>query len=1162
MKKNGFGRRALLTLLLLALTLGAMAQAAGKLVTLKMKAAPVSRVLVEIKRQTGLNFIYNAGLEKNWPKVNIQLKNKPASTAISQVADIIGCTYTINGTVVTLTQQQVGQARRTISGTVRDEEGNPMVGAPVRVSGTQLMTITDADGHYEMSIPQGRCQLKISYVGMDDQIVLVSAGKLPLKKDITLTDANNLSEVVVTGYQTISKERTTGAFDKVTSKDLAARPTADLSSALQGMVAGMQATEAEDGTATFTIRGQSTLYANAQPLIVVDGFPIDGSFETINPNDVESVTVLKDAAAASIWGTRSANGVIVVTTKKGRSKQLTVEGKAMWRINTNSDLDYILNQADSRTTIDYELRAIQNGWDMGNGYSPSLSNLYGSPLSLAQEYYYDNKYNGLSEADMNAGLEMLRQRSNRQQLKDYLMQTAVLRQYNVSAQGGNDRMDNYISLQYEKNDERTIRRGYDKYMLNYNNQFRFNKHITATASATLQKRSRDFSGVTLQEFAKLSPYEMVLNDDGSYADELNTWNRLEMRNVDMTQFPYSDVSYNMLREVRNRNYKEETTDYRIQLGLTAKIIKGLSYDIKYQYERNDTKTHRYDNEETFYVRNTVDFYNDFDTATGKVGKSYIPTGGIKRDAHAYTFNDVLRNQVNYSDVFGKHDVTAIAGIEISRYVSRSTTYPTVYGFNEKTNTAPQPYYGQQDNVGNMFGYSYYSSSLFSSLATTYYDREDRYVSYYGNASYVYDGRYGASFSIRSDGSNFISKDSSLRWSPMWSAGLKWNIDREAFMKTVGWVDRLTLRGTYGSNGNAEKSTSPETLVSTYTTSSIHGQFTSIASYGNPLLKWEKTKTFNLGVDFSLLHNALSGKIDYYNRYSKDIVGDVTIPNVYGTNRSRFNNAEISNRGVEVQLTGRYTVKPIGLGIQSTVLFSYNKNKIEKLYNPSLYCYQLVEPTTFVEGKPIGSFYSYEFAGTKDGVPYVKGIDGEPSSMNDLTLHNRTIGLDILKYEGTTIAPYTLGWNWQFAWNGLQLSIYMTGKFGAVFRCPAYAPPVVSGNKVFVSRDITRYGESDGTTYPTWPKVNETWMYRWDRYIPNLSSLVESADFIKLKEMDLSWTIPQQWLSRVNIKGASIFAQARNLGMLWKANKYGYDPEWLPGTNKPATSISFGATIDL
>ena len=974
MQKPRKTKRMFMLILMALLSLAPLAQqahaqqAAQKNVTLNLKSVNVKDFFNEVTKQTGLNFICKSDLANQLPRVTVQEKNTPVRQMLAKVFAQLGCNYEIEGNFVTVTRKQTGGLNRPLSGTVRDASGEPLIGVTVALANSNVRTITDNDGHYQLNIPATACEVEFSYIGTESYTLQVAGGNSALRRNVTLESDNLLDEVVVTGYQTISKERTTGSFDKINAKDLETRPTADLSSALQGMVAGMQATENEDGTVTFAIRGQSTLYADAQPLIVVDGFPIEGTFTSINPNDVESVTILKDAAAASIWGARSANGVIVITTKKSHDKKLKVQGKAFWRIQTNPDLDYVLNQASSKSTVDYEIKGNEMGWDMGYAYTPTLSNFYGGALSQAQELYFKHKYFGLSESAMNAGLDELRNRSNRQQLKDYLMQTALLQQYNVNLQGGSEKLSNYLSLMYEKNDERTIKRGYNRFMLNYNNEYKFNKYITATVGATLQKRSQDQTGVTLQEFTELSPYDMIKNADGSYAYQPYIYDNLMIDQVDTSSFPYSDFSYNMLREVENRKYKTTTSNYRVQLGLNFKIIKGLNYDIKYQYERNEYTTTQYDNEETFFVRDRVNFYSDFDTNTGVATNSYLPTGGIKRSRNGVNFNDVFRNQLNYSNIFGKHDITAIAGIEMSRYVNRSTTNPTVYGYVATTNTAQIPGYGQNDNIGNLYDYSYYNTDYFNSLATTYTDREDRYLSYYGNVGYMFDERYGASFSIRSDGSNFVSKDASLRWSPMWSAGVKWNVHKEGFMKDLAWVNRLSLRATYGINGNAEKTTSPETLIYTYTNSTIHGTAGYVVNYGNPLLKWERTKTFNVGADFSLFNNVLSGKIDYYNRFSVDVIGNVTVPSAYRTSTQRFNNAEISNKGVEMELTGNFKVKSIGLGIRSTITYAYNKNKIEKLYNPSLYCYQLIDPSTFVEGKPIGTIYSYEFAGTEEGIP--------------------------------------------------------------------------------------------------------------------------------------------------------------------------------------------------
>lgn len=1044
-----------------------------------------------------------------------------------------------------------------------DTNGEPLIGVTVKDRESGAATVTNLEG--EFSLPLGSSSaapvLQFSYIGKTDMTLKANTQK---RMNVIMEDDDHvLDDVVVTGYQTLSKERVTGSFDKVGQYVLANRPTSDLSSALQGVVAGMQATENEDGSVDFLIRGTSSLYASTSPLIVVDGFPIEGTFSSINPNDVESVTVLKDAAAASIWGARSANGVIVVTTKKGQKGKLKVDVQGFLKINTRQDLDYVLSQADSRTTVDYELQAIENGWSLGD-FTPSLYYL-SSPMSLVHNYYYANKYYGMSDEEMNQNLDRLRETSNRSQIKKYLMQTQALQQYNASLSAGSDKYDTYASLMYEKNAEQTVRRGYERYMLNFNNSYKFNSWLTGTLSGTFQRKTQNNSGCTISDLASLSPYELLLNEDGSYASQISSWNTLIMDNAQLQSLPYTDYSYNLLQEVRSRDYKTTTTRYRVNLGLNAKIWRNLVFDTKFQYERNETDTRNYDSEETNYVRQLVNYYTSYDLSNDVLNTQYIPSGGIIRSSKSHNQNYVWRNQLSYNETFaGKHDVTALAGMEMSEYKTASTTYPYVLGYDPDTNTSKAPFYGSATTAACIDGYPDYYGTLSSMVETTFSDRVDKYMSFFGNIAYVYDGRYGASFSIRSDGSNYVTEDKSLRWSPMWSVGGRWNITSEKFMEsTKGWLDRLTLRATYGINGNAEKSTSPQTLITSYSNATTGTTVAYISSYGNPLLRWEETYTTNIGLDFSFLHGMFAGKVDYYHRLGKYIVGTVTIPSVYGSTTQKYNNAEILNDGFEAEVTGNFRINPIDLKISSTVTFAYNKNEVKKLFYPDLYCYQLVDDGTFVEGKPIGAIYSYEYAGVKDGTPYVKTADGEEWSMSDLTLHNRTLGLDKLTYSGTTISPCTFGWVNQFTWKGLNLYVYITGKFGGVFRKPVAGDIPLANSKAFISKYITDLVESDGTSYPTVPAEGDYMCYCWGRYLPNLQSDIRSASFLRLKEIDLSYNIPAYLLRRLHLTGLKVFMQARDLGLLYTANKEGYDPEWLPGEGyKPSTSIMFGLNVSL
>lgn len=1138
--------------------------AQGNNITVRYDKKSLQTLLDEVERQSGYYRMQYVVDDVAPYTISGNIDGLSAADAVRRLLSGTPLKMEVNGHFIHVfnpqkTYTQQGASGRTVKGRVFDKNGETLIGVTVRDRQTGAATVTNLDGEFTLPVAAkgDYSTLTLSYIGKKDTEVRASHRK---PANIVMDDDDKmLADVVVTGYQTLSKERVTGSFDKVGQEVLANRPTSDLSSALQGLVAGMQATENQDGSVDFLIRGTSSLYANTQPLIVVDGFPIEGTFSSINPNDVESVTVLKDAAAASIWGARSANGVIVVTTKKGQKGKLRVDAQAFYRINTSPDLDYMLAQADSRTTVDYELLALKNEWSL-SPFSNSIWNIT-SPLSMVQEYYYANKYFGMSDGEMNQNLDRLRATNNRDQIKKYLLQTQALQQYNISLSAGSNKHSTYASVLYEKNDEATVKNGYERFILNFNNSYKFNSWLTGTLSGNFQRKQQQSGGPTYSEIASLSPYEMLVNADGSYAKNIGSWNTLIAENYPLQNLPYKDMSYNLLREVRGRNKKTETTSYRVNIGLNAKVWRNLVFDTKLQYERNQSDVREYYSDDTEYVRYMVNYYTEYDLNNDKLLTQYIPKGGIIKPAKSSNENYVWRNQLSYNETFGKHDVSALAGMEISQYKTSSTTYPYVLGYDPDKNTSQPAYYGSQTLANTLIGYPDYEGTLSSMVKNVFSDRKDKYASFFGNFGYIYDSRYGVSFSVRSDGSNFVTQDKSLRWSPMWSLGGRWNASNESFMKgTRSWLDRLTLRLTYGINGNAEKSTSPQTLISTKVSSITGTNVSNISSYGNPLLRWEETYTTNLGVDFSLFGGTLSGKIDYYDRLGKYIVGTVTVPSVYGSTTQRYNNAEIQNRGIETELTGHFRIRPADIDISSTVTFSYNDNKVKKLFYPDLYCNVLAEGT-FVEGKPVGAIYSYEYAGMQDGVPRVKTKDGTVWRFDDLMLHNRTLGLDKMTYSGTTVSPCTFGWANRFEWKGIALYVFLTGKFGGVFRRPGVDNVPLTDSKAFISKYITELMQSDGTTSPALPQVGDFMCYRWGRYLPNLQSNIENASFIRLKEVNLSYTVPAYLLRRFHLQGLKVFAQARDLGLLYTANSKGYDPEWLPGSlYKPSASVMFGLSI--
>jgi hypothetical protein len=484
--------------------------------------------------------------------------------------------------------------------------------------------------------------------------------------------------------------------------------------------------------------------------------------------------------------------------------------------------------------------------------------------------------------------------------------------------------------------------GSDRFNLNLNNDFKLTKFLSFNIGANLQYRKIESSGATIAEIQDLSPYEMLLNADGSYATNLKTYNREQLALIPTAKFPYSDWSYNLLREVNGRKLSSEALNARIQAGLNVKIMKGLTFDAKFQYERGKADFADYYSEATFYARSLNNTLTEYNNTTQVVGRSFLPKGGILKprtniaaDGRQTDISNnsvesyLVRNQLSYdNNIRDKHSISVIAGMELSQNTNTTQANPYAYGyFADKLQTTAPPYgYGSSvDPIKNFIG----STTTIPGGNTVFGWERNKFVSFYGNASYTYDYRYTISGSVRSDASNFITDDPALRWSPLWSVGAKWNVRNEDFMRDADLFDRLELRLTYGKNGNVERSTSTKALLNVGTSlNPSTGTITAtVADNGNPGLRWEKTTSTNLGIDFAILNNKLFGSIDIYNKKGEGIIGNIALPAATGTTIQKFNNAGITNKGIELTLGANFDIPNTPVHYSTSFNYAYNNNRI-------------------------------------------------------------------------------------------------------------------------------------------------------------------------------------------------------------------------------------------
>lgn len=1068
------------------------------------------------------------------------------------------------------TTEEVEQAsRRTIKGVVVDGDGNALVGVAVIVKGTSYGVSTNSQGEFYIDTTVQRdLTLEFSLLGMKPVEVVVGT-----RSSITVTmyaDTMELENVVVTGYQTLSKERATGSFGTV-GNDQLAKPSSSIAERLVGSMSGIAATTNDDGELEFEIRGQSSLNGNTSPLVVVDGFPIQSSMSTINPNDVASITVLKDAAAASIWGAQSANGVIVITTKSGKDLKkgdVKVEFSTFLKYSPKFDYEYYNPVASSAEVIEYEtmgFNATGNGYYFGGPWSaPSDSASSISAITSATTALNENRLGYMSDSELAAELARLSSLDNTDQIYDYLIDNPFTQQYNLSITSAGERSTNAVSLLYK--DSQGNWQGYDseKYNFSYRNNTNITKWLDFTFSGNV---NYDVSHQNTPYNMGTAPYEMLLNDDGTY----NYIDKLYMPNMERyysdVVFPYDNYGgWNPIEEMNNKDYTTSVLTLRAQAGLTAKIIDGLTASTQFSYEMNSSNTKNITGEGTYAARSMIMNYSFYDSATGILTPN-IPAGDYMNlsgtSTNYYNWRTQLSFDKNFDDM--KHQITAIAGFEISDKVYQTSSYPTVYGYNDNT---------LQTGLVSLYDsyYTNYKGSSYtyvSSTTSSFTYSQSRYLSMFANASYTYNEKYTLSASARNDASNLITDDPSYRYSPFWSVGGSWMATNEDFLNNNDWLNRLNVRMTYGYNGNVDTSTSFKPLISigssanTYTDEYI----ASIYSYGNPTLRWEKTATFDFGVDYSMFNGKLYGSVDLYNKKGSDLIVSTAMSSVNGTTSQSINDGEMVNRGIDIEVCTRLRIAK-NISFTGGVNFSYNYNEITDMFKTDYSWYELTGGGTsaYMKGQNANSLWAWKYAGlqnfgTSDSPIYQPAVYASADTYQSMAALSWTIdGLEALENMGTTVAPYVYSFNGNFQIYNFNLSFIFTGKFGHVFQGYNFNYPATIGE---APNDLySTVMASDPSEMVPIPVDGEyKYYYYTNYYVGSLNYEVQSASYLKCQEINVTYTLPKKALTKLGVSGASVYLQGNNLFTIVN-NTYNEDPESPIGTIKTQASYTLGINLTL
>ena len=944
-------------------------------------------------------------------------------------------------------------AEKKVQGVVISSEDNlPLIGASVYVTAedlkkagsaqTTMGVITDVDGQFSIAIPAGITRFFCSYVGYDVLEVKLVPGKEHY--EITLhASSQMLDAVVVTGYQTVERRKLTAAVSKLDISDETIGAVKSIDQALAGQIAGLSVSPtsgAPGAPAKIRIRGTASLNGTQDPLWVLDGIPLEGtdvpepdelnditnmkqsSIAGLNPADIENITILKDAAATAIYGARAANGVIVITTKKGKVGKPVINFSSRFTYTPTLSLDR-LNLLNSAEKVGLEMDMIRNNYSPDNhkgGVYNILSNY--NELSAFQNGGWD----ALS-SDTQAAINRLK--SVNTNWGDILFRDAFSQEYNLSLSGGTERVTYYTSFGYYKEDGNVDGVGMDRFNLVGKTSYKVNSILKVGASMFANRRKNtnyltDAYGMSNPVFysRKANPYFELYDKNGNYNYDYDIQNNTD-----------KDLGFNIFEERQNTSNESVVNSFSSIFDAELRFNDKWKLTSQFGYQLEKTSREEIADWESYAMRY---YYKLSEYSQGGETKHFLPEGGMQKSYENSNSQITWKAMGEYRDSFNDiHELEVMAGTEL-----RKTWYETLfsagYGFDRKTLTTKPVIFPNES----------YATS-FPLHQTTY--KENAYVSFYSTASYSLLNRYTVGGSIRFDGSDLFGVDKKYRYLPLYSVSALWRLSQEPFMQQAKWVDNLVFRASYGLQGNIDKNTSPF-LLGTYRSESILPGVSEdviiINSAPNKKLRWEKTQSVNAGFDFSVLNQAINLSVDYYYRKGTDLIALRMLPLETGFTSMNVNWASMENKGVEISLSTR-NITTKNFSWYTNFNFAYNGNKVLQENIPEQ------QTTPGREGYPVGAIFALKTAGVnkETGNMMFYNPEGEKVTLKELYRLKDEWGIGIASsdvtaaeertfysYIGSSDAPYTGGLINTFSYKNWELNVNFSLTFGGYVRTqPSY-----------------------------------------------------------------------------------------------------------------------------
>ncbi|TDE18633.1 SusC/RagA family TonB-linked outer membrane protein [Dyadobacter psychrotolerans] len=1056
-----------------------------------------------------------------------------------------------------------------VNGVVKSSTGEILIGSTIRVKGTQLGTVTNEKGEFQLKGVNNGAALAITMIGFLEKEVKASKSM-----SIELAeDAVGLQDVVVTGFQQIDKDKFTGSAVTLKTDDVRIDGLPDVSRMLEGRAAGVSI---QNVSGTFgaapkvRIRGATSLNGDNKPLWVVDGVVLEdivnisndqlssgdpttllgSAVAGLNPNDIETFDILKDAAAAALYGARAMNGVIVITTKKGKSGKpvISYSGNFSTQLTPSYRNFNIMNSAQQMSVLG-ELER--------KGYL--TSNVLSKP-----DYGVYGKYYNLLTGDDNGQFPV----ANTQEAKrdfllgyakantdwfDVLFKQNFIQEHSLSISFGTDKSQSYFSTSYLDDNGWTIADKVKRYTLNFRNNYKLSDKVSVgfstlasvrrqQAPGSLSRRSNPVEGKFDRDF-DINPFSYALNTSRT----LTAYDE----NGNLEFFRRNFAPFNVVHELANNKIQLNLVDIRLQGDFSYKITDHLTYDfigalryIQTGREHIITENSNMANAYRAADNSTIALANKYLYTDPDVPNAYpvvvLPSGGFYNTSQDQMLFYNIRNNLRFNQTFrDRHNVNLLVGQEI-KYTNRQNSNNTGYGYQyEQGGTPFVDYRILKQTIESNFQY--------------YGMRKDyeRFAAFYGSAGYTLDDKYNFTAYMRYDGSNGFGKSSRARWLPTYTVAGSWNFDREGFMKNLKWLSMGRIRASYGLSADTGPATNTAALFQSIITNRPYADekesAIQLASLENTELTWEKLYSGNIGADLGFLANRINLTVDGYIRNSFDLIDQIKTSGIGGQIYKVANYADMQSYGVDFSLDG-VVVKKKDWDWRSRITIGYSQTLITNVDNdPNIFNLVKAEGAN-VKNRPVRSLFSIDYSALRpvSGVPLFLNEAGEVSS--NVYLQDQNVSY--LKYEGPVDPPITGGFNNTFTYKNLTLNIFLTYQAGNKIRLNPLYKGTFSDLDAMPKEFLDRWeiaGEENITNNPAISDQifiqSQAGTYPYNAY--NYSTeRVAKGDFVRLKSVSLAYKVPLLVVKRAGLSSASIQVSSINPWLIYADKKLkGQDPEF-------------------